>query len=109
MSTASESREYGPSWGDVLVMMEELQSVTGRAVSIEIGRTPSTTRPSRLYFRLVARERRADSKSPGELAQGAPWPHIDFRTVPALLLHLGHLLDRCFEAQRQASEEQSSF
>lgn len=109
MGTRTDEREYGPSWADVLVAMEELQSATGRGILIEIGRTPSTTRPSRLYFRLVARERRADGLRPGELAQGAPWPHVDFKTVPALLLHLCHLLDRCFAAQQEEAEGQARF
>jgi len=101
--------DTGPSWNDVLVAMEELERATGRLVSAEICRTASTTRPARLYFRVVAKERTKGRAPAGEKGAGFPWPHIDFRTVPAMLLHLLHTLDRSLLEAEESKARQSSF
>jgi hypothetical protein len=101
--------DVGPSWNDVLVAMEELERATGRLVSVEVCRTASTTRPSRPYFRVVARERARGRAPAGEKGAGYPWPHIDYRTVPAMLLHLLHTLDRALLEAEKAEARQASF
>jgi hypothetical protein len=86
--------ETGPSWNDVQEYLRDLSKTHSKPVLVEICLLPDNHGRTTygLWVRVVVY-----ATAPGgqrvERAKGSKWPHVDHRTMPALLLKLAHDLD----------------
>lgn len=98
MTTHRSTGEHGPSWGDLLAMLDDLRETYSGHVRVEITPQPLSKWGDRrgLYARVVWYEK-PGALHTGERAAGGAWPSGEHRTMPGMLFRLAHDLERLLE------------
>lgn len=109
MKGYKNGHDYGPSWSDLCVQIEEFARANDKMVTMEIARTARTNGTDCLYFRVVCFTRWEKGNRVGERGEGHAWPAVEWSTVPAMLCALLHRLDYRLSQERITAEAQASF
>ena len=102
-------RNQEVSWWDVQIHMKEVgKAHNGRLiVSMTADMSERTGKALCVAVQFWPKGRSADK---GFLTQKwLMWPHIDFKTMPAMLLYLSLTLDYELSQRERSSEEQAHF
>jgi len=102
-------RNQEVSWWDVQIHMKEVgKAHNGRLiVSMTADMSERTGKALCVAVQFWPKSRPADK---GFLTQKwLMWPHIDFKTMPAMLLYLSLTLDYELSQRERSSEEQAHF
>jgi hypothetical protein len=109
-STDDDRKQTGPSWWDVSTAQTELRASWGGSCTIEMtaGDAGHGKRPYALHIR-VTHHARSDGKWGAETVTSSPWPNIDHKTMPGLLLKLLWDLDWKLTEKRDQAARQAKF